>query len=166
MSSTDRLVANAAEYYKNGEHDGELAAAPALGVAVVACMDARIDLYSLLGLQPGDVHVVRNAGGLVTDDTIRSVAISQRYLRTREIMLIHHTRCGMEGLDDEAVAAELEAETGQRPPWRAGGFTDAAEDVRRSIERIRQSPFIPNRDSVRGFVFDVGSGELREVEPA
>lgn len=166
MSSTDRLVANAAEYYKAGTHDGERAVEPALGVAVVSCMDSRIDLFSLLGLRIGDAHMIRNAGGIVSDDTIRSLTISQRFLGTKEILLIHHSNCGLEGLDDEKLAADLEAETGQRPAWRACGFTDAAEDVRRSIERIKGTPFIPVRDSVRGFVFDVKSGELREVEPA
>lgn len=163
MSPTDRLVANAEAYAARGGHDGGLAGAPALGVAVVACMDARLDLYSVLGLRPGDAHLIRNAGGLVTDDAIRSLAISQRYLGTQEIMLVHHTRCGMEGLDDDRLAAELEEETGRRPEWRAGGFADAEEDVRRSIGAIRESPFIRNKESVRGFVFDVESGELREV---
>lgn len=163
MSSTDRLVANAAEYFKAGGHDGDRAVRPALGVAVVSCMDSRIDLFSLLGLRIGDAHMIRNAGGIVTDDTVRSLAISQRFLGTREILLIHHSNCGLEGLDDEKLATELEAETGQRPGWRAGGFTDAADDVRRSMEKIEESPFIQNKDSVRGFVFDVKSGELNEV---
>ena len=163
MSSTDELVANAAGYAERSGHDGSLAGPPAMGVAILACMDARIDVYSLLGIRPGDAHVIRNAGGLVTDDAIRSLAISQRFLGTQEILLIHHTKCGMQGLDDEKLAAELEAETGHRPEWRAGGFTDAEDDVRQSVERIRQSPFIPRKESVRGFVFDVESGELREV---
>lgn len=163
MSSMDQLVANAARYAERSGHDGQLAAPPALGVAVVACMDARIDLYALLGLRPGDAHLIRNAGGLITDDAIRSLAISQRYLGTGEIMLVHHTKCGMQGLDDERLADELEAETGQRPEWRAGGFADAEDDVRQSMERIQRSPFIPIKESVRGFIFDVESGQLREV---
>ena len=166
MSSSDGLVANAKAYRESGAIDPGLAGRPALGVAVVACMDARIDVYSLLGLRPGDAHVIRNAGGLVTDDAVRSLAISQRALGTREIVLIHHTSCGMQGLDDEKLAAELEAETGQRPPWTAGGFDDPVEDVRRSIRLLRSNPFIPARDSIRGFVFDVKSGELEEVDAA
>lgn len=163
MSSTDRLVTNARKYQESGALDAGLASPPSLGVAIVACMDARIDVYSVLGLQPGEAHVIRNAGGLVTDDAIRSLAISQRFLGTREIVLIHHTGCGMQGLDDEKLAAELEAETGHRPTWTAGGFADPAEDVRRSIEAIRADPFIAQKDAVRGFVFDVKSGALQEV---
>lgn len=166
MSATDRLVANAAHYFEKGDHDGERAVRPALGVAVVSCMDSRIDLFSLLGLKIGDAHMIRNAGGLISEDAIRSLAISQRFLGTREIILIHHSNCGLEGLDDERLASDLEAETGERPPWRAGGFTDPADDVRRSMEILRANPFIPCRDSVRGFVFDVHSGRLDEVEPA
>ena len=165
MSQTDRLVANAARYFESGVHDGERAVRPALALTVVSCMDSRIDLFSLLGLKIGDAHMIRNAGGLITDDTVRSLAISQRFLGTREIVLIHHTNCGMEGLDDKKLASDLETETGQRPSWKAGGFTDAAEDVRRSIGIVRSNPFIPSRDSVRGFVFDVKTGELVEVAP-
>jgi len=164
VSQTDRLVANANQYFKSGVHDGERAVRPALELAVVSCMDSRIDLFSLLGLKIGDAHMIRNAGGLITDDSVRSLAISQRFLGTREIVLIHHTNCGLEGLDDDKLAADLEAETGGRPPWRAGGFTDPAEDVRRSIAILRSNPFIPSTDSVRGFVFDVKTGELIEVD--
>ena len=166
MSSTDRLVANAARYQETGAQDGERAARPALEVAVVSCMDARIDLYRVLGLGLGDAHVIRNAGGVVTEDTVRSLAISQRFLGTREILLIHHTGCGLENLDDDQLAADLEAETGHRPAWRAGGFADPDEDVRRSMDLLRSNPFIPDKDSIRGFVFDVKSGELREVAAA
>lgn len=166
MSSTDGLVANAKDFYERGGADGDLASRPSLGVAIVACMDARIDVYSLLGLRPGEAHVIRNAGGLVTDDAIRSLAISQRALGTREIVLIHHTGCGMQGLDDEQLAADLEAETGQRPTWTAGGFADPVDDVLRSIELLRSNPFLRSKDAIRGFVFDVKSGELREVEAA
>ncbi len=165
MSQTDRLIANAAGYSEHGGHDGSRSVSPALGVAVVACMDSRIDLFALLGLKVGDAHMIRNAGGVVTDDTVRSLAISQRFLGTREIVLIHHTNCGLEGLDDGELADSLEAETGTRPAWRARGFTDPAEDVRRSIEAIRADPFIREKGSVRGFVFDVVTGGLTEVEP-
>ncbi|HET6966547.1 MAG TPA: carbonic anhydrase [Acidimicrobiales bacterium] len=165
MTATDRLVANAADYFKSGVHDGERAVRPALQLAVVSCMDSRIDLFSLLGLRIGDAHMIRNAGGLISEDAVRSLAISQRFLGTREIVLIHHSNCGLEGLDDEKLAADLEAETGSRPSWRAGGFTDPAEDVRRSVQILKASPFIPHRDSVRGFVFDVHTGELIEVDP-
>ena len=165
MTQTDELVANAAEYFKSGAQDGGLEARPARGVAVVCCMDARIDVYSLLGLRTGEAHVIRNAGGLVTEDAIRSLAISQRFLGTREVVLIHHTNCGLQGLDDEKLASELEAETGTRPTWRAGGFSDPADDVRRSIAALRADPFIALKDSIRGFVFDVKTGGLEEVQP-
>jgi carbonic anhydrase len=166
VTETDRLVANAAKYFDNGGHDGTRAVQPALGVAVVACMDSRIDLFALLGLHVGDAHVIRNAGGVVTDDTIRSLAISQRFLGTREIVLIHHTNCGLEGLNDEQLAEDLEAETGSRPPWRARGFTDPAEDVRRSMAALGADPFVKQKSSIRGFVFDVATGCLHEVEAA
>lgn len=162
MTETDRLLASAARYASTWPADPP-AGRPATGVAIVCCMDARIDVYSLFGLEPGDAHVIRNAGGLVTDDTIRSLAISQRFLGTREVILVHHTSCGMQGLDDESFAATLEAETGSRPAWTAGGFADPAEDVARSAERIRSTPWIPSRDAVRGFVFDVATGRLDEV---
>jgi carbonic anhydrase len=163
VSATDRLVANSATYVERAGHDGSRPVRPGLGLAIVACMDSRIDLFALFGLDVGDAHVIRNAGGLITDDAVRSITISQRFLGTREIVLVHHTDCGLHGLDDERFAAELEAETGRRPGWRAGGFADPAEDVRRSIEAIRADPFIPVKESVRGFVFDVSSGQLEEV---
>lgn len=166
MSQTDRLIANAAGYSEQGGHDGSRPVSPALGVAVVSCMDSRIDLFSLLGLKVGDAHMIRNAGGVVTEDTIRSLAISQRFLGTREIVLIHHTNCGLEGLDDGELADALEAETGTRPKWQAHGFTDPADDVRRSMAAIRADPFIQEKGSVRGFVFDVVTGALTEVDPA
>lgn len=163
MTSTDNLLANAGRYAAVHPAE-ELGARPATGVAIVACMDARIDVYRLFGLQPGDAHVIRNAGGLLTDDAIRSLVISQRALGTTEIILVHHSRCGMQGLDDEEFAATLERETGRRPAWGAGGFTDAAADVRLSAQRIRECPYLPAREQVRGFVFDVDSGRLDEVE--
>jgi carbonic anhydrase len=165
VTSTDRLVANSATYLERSHHDGSRPVRPGLGLAIVACMDSRLDLFALFGLAVGDAHVIRNAGGLITDDAVRSITISQRFLGTREIILVHHTDCGLHGLDDERFASELEAETGRRPGWKAGGFADPAEDVRRSIEAIRSDPFIPVKDSVRGFVFDVSSGLLDEVRP-
>ena len=162
MSVTDDLLKNN-ERYAEGFDKADLAKAPAKQLAVVACMDARLDVYSILGLEPGDAHVIRNAGGIVSDEEIRSLTISQRALGTREIVLIHHTGCGMQGLDDEDFTSELERETGTRPPWRPGGFDDLEQDVRESIARIRESPFIPHTDNVRGFVYDVETGRLAEV---
>ena len=163
MSETDRLVADATAYSRGGHHDGALPARPGRAVAVVTCMDCRIDPALLFGLGPGEAHVLRNAGGVITDDMIRSLAISQRFLGTREIVLVHHTRCGMQGLEDERLADELEAETGSRPPWAAGGFADPFDDVRRGVEALRIDPFIPDKSSIRGFVFDVEAGSLTEV---
>jgi carbonic anhydrase len=136
---------------------------PAKHVAIIACMDARLDPYAVFGLREGDAHVVRNAGGAVTDDVIRSLAISQRLLGTREIILLHHTDCGMVTFTDQEFKAQIAAETGIRPPWAAEAFSDVDEDVRQSIARIRSSPFIPHTDSVRGFVYSVEKGTLAEV---
>ena len=136
---------------------------PAAQLAVVACMDARLNVYGALGLGEGDAHVIRNAGGVITDDAIRSLAISQRLLGTTEIMLIHHTRCGMLTFTDDQFRAAIEVDTGIRPPWAAEAFGDLDGDVRQSIARVKASPFIPYRDAVRGFVFDVDTGLLREV---
>lgn len=136
---------------------------PRRRLAVVACMDSRMDLFALLGLEVGDAHVIRNAGGIVTDDVIRSLCLSQRLLGTRQIVLVHHTDCGLEGVDDEEFSATLEEEVGEKPAWEAGGFTDAFEDVRASIRRIAASPFIPHRDTVAGFVYDVDTGRLEPV---
>jgi carbonic anhydrase len=140
-----------------------LAGRPAHQVAVVACMDARLDVYGALGLEAGDAHVLRNAGGVVTDDVIRSLTISQRALGTRSVVLVHHTRCGMTSITED-FRHELERELGQRPPWAVEAFADAEQDVRQSIRRVRTSPFIPHTDDVRGFVFDVDTGLLNEVE--
>lgn len=137
---------------------------PRRQLAVVACMDARLDLFAMLGLQPGDAHIIRNGGGIVTEDVIRSLCLSQRNLGTREIVLVHHTDCGLEGLDDARLADELEQETGIRPDWEAGGFADPFEDVRRSARRIGQSPFIPFPQNLSGFVFDVDTGRLLDVD--
>jgi carbonic anhydrase len=138
-------------------------AAPAKKLAVIACMDARLDPARILGLEEGDAHVIRNAGGVVTDDEIRSLSISQHLLGTEEIVLIHHTDCGMLTISDEEFADRLEAETGERPHWRAHSFNDLDENVRDSIRLIKESPFVPRTDSVRGYVYDVRTGELREV---
>jgi carbonic anhydrase len=161
MTATDELLANNEAYA--AAFGGPLPVPPARQLAVVACMDARLNVYGLLGLREGEAHVIRNAGGAVTDDTIRSLAISQRLLGTREIILIHHTECGMLTFTDDGFRATIEEETGIRPPWAAEAFSDLDEDVRQSINRIKASPFVPVKDSVRGFVFDVGSGKLREV---
>jgi carbonic anhydrase len=162
MSSTDDVLRNNQAYAASFDH-GELPAPPARRLVVVTCMDARIDVHAVLGLAEGDAHVLRNAGGVVTDDTIRSLAISQRMLGTEEVLLMHHTRCGMQSFTDEEFAGELERETGARPEWEPGAFADLDEDVRESIARVKASPFLPNTDSVRGFVYDVETGRLREV---
>jgi len=161
MSATDELLANN-QRYADG-FTGPLPLPPAKGVAVVACMDARLNTYALLGLEEGQAHVIRNAGGVVTDDEIRSLAISQRLLGTREIILIHHTDCGMLTFTDDDFRAAIQADTGIRPAWSAEAFSDLDADVRQSIARIKASPFIPQKDSVRGFVFDVATGKLNEV---
>ena len=162
MSVIDELVRNADSYSESFE-SGELPLPPAKRVAVVACMDARLNPYGLLGLQEGDAHVIRNAGGVITDDEIRSLAISQRLLGTEEIMLIHHTDCGMLTFTDDDFKAAIQAETGIKPAWSAESFDDLDTDVRQSIARIKASPFVPHKDSVRGFVFDVATGKLNEV---
>lgn len=163
MTATDDFIENNAEY-ASGYADQDLAAPPTKKAAVVACMDARLDPVAALGLEPGDAHVIRNAGGVVTEDVIRSLAISQRLLGTEEIILIHHTGCGMLGFRDDEVKDQIEADTGIRPPFALEAFTDADADVRQSITRIKASPFIPHKDAVRGFVFELESGRLREVD--
>jgi len=163
MTATDELLANNAAYAASFDNGG-LPAAPASKVAVVACMDARLNVYGALGLREGDAHVIRNAGGVVTDDAIRSLAISQRLLGTEEIILIHHTGCGMLSFTDDEFRSSIEQDTGIKPEWAAEAFSDLEADVRQSIARIQASPFIPRKDSVRGFVYDVETGELREVE--
>src|SRR3954471_20389377 len=142
-----------------------MSAEPRKKLAVLACMDARLDPARVLGLEQGDAHVIRNAGGVVTDDEIRSLAISQHLLDTEEIVLIHHTDCGMTKFSDEEFADRLERETGQRPDWPAHAFPDLDQSVRDSIRRIRESPFVPRTERVRGYVYDVETGELREVDP-
>jgi carbonic anhydrase len=163
MSATDELLRNAETYAANFDK-GDLPLPPARKVVVLACMDARLNPYGLLGLQEGDAHVIRNAGGVVTDDEIRSLAISQRLLGTEEIILIHHTDCGMLTFTDDEFKRSIQEETGIKPEWAAESFSDLDEDVRQSIARIKASPFIPLKDSVRGFVYDVETGRLREVD--
>jgi len=162
MSVTDELLRNAEQYAASFDR-GELPLPPAKRVAVLACMDARLNPYGLLGLEEGDAHVIRNAGGVVTDDEIRSLAISQRLLGTEEIMLIHHTDCGMLTFGDDEFRRQIQDETGIKPEWAAETFDNLEEDVRQSIARIKQSPFIPKKEHVRGFIYDVKTGRLDEV---
>jgi carbonic anhydrase len=162
MSVTDQLIENN-RTYADGFTKGELPLPPARKVAVLACMDARLDPARALGLEEGDAHVIRNAGGVITDDEIRSLAISQRLLGTEEIILIHHTDCGMLTFTDDDFKASIQQDVGIKPAWAAEAFSDLDEDVRQSIARIKASPFVPKRDRVRGFVIDVKTGELREV---
>ena len=161
MSVTDELLANA-EQYAHTFHLGQLPLPPSKRVAIVACMDARLNVYGLLRLAEGDAHIIRNAGGAVTEDVIRSLSISQRLLGTREIILIHHTDCGMLTFTDDQFKRSIQDETGLKPQWAAEAFSDLDEDVRQSIARIKASPFIP-RKNVRGFVYEVETGKLREV---
>lgn len=162
MTVTDELLANA-DKYTAAFDKGDLPLPPAKHIAIVACMDARLNVYGLLGLTEGDAHVIRNAGGIVTQDELRSLAISQRLLGTTEIVLIHHTDCGMLTFTDDEFRLGIEAETGVKPTWAAEAFTDLDQDVRQNIARIRAEPSIPVKDSVRGFVYDVTTGKLREV---
>jgi carbonic anhydrase len=162
MSVTDELLQNN-EIYAESFDKGDLPLPPAKSVAVVACMDARLNVYGMLGLQEGDAHVVRNAGGVITDDEIRSLAISQRLLGTREIILIHHTDCGMLTFSDDELKQQIQEDVGMKPHFSMESFSDLEEDVRQSIARIQASPFIPNKESVRGFVYEVETGRLREV---
>ena len=162
MSVTDQLIDNNRLYAATFEK-GDLPLPPARKLAVLACMDARLDVHKILGLEEGDAHVIRNAGGVVTDDAIRSLVISQRLLGTEEIVLIHHTDCGMVTFKDDEVKAEIESETGIRPPFALEAFPEVERDVRQSLARIMANPFVTRKDSVRGFVYDVGSGALTEV---
>lgn len=161
MSATDQYLANNREFAKT--FSGPLPLPPSKHVAIVACMDARIDVHGALGIKAGEAHVIRNAGGVVTEDEIRSLAISQRLLGTKEIILIHHTDCGMLTFSDEAFKKQIKDEVGIKPSWSAEAFSDLDGDVKESIARIKNSPFIPHTDHVRGFVFDVATGLLREV---
>jgi carbonic anhydrase len=161
VSVTDELLEKNARYAES--FAGGRPLPPAKHLAVVACMDARLHVSSILGLAEGDAHIIRNAGGVVTDDVVRSLAISQRLLGTTEIVLIHHTDCGMLTFRDDDFKHAVEQDTGLRPQWAAESFSDLESDVRQSIRRIQSSPFVPHKDSVRGFVFDVGTGRLAEV---
>ena len=162
MSVTDDLVRNN-ESYARSFTKGNLPLPPAKHLAVLACMDARLDVHKILGLEEGDAHIIRNAGGVATDDAIRSFAISQRLLGTTEIILIHHTDCGMLTFTDDEVKRQIEKETGIRPAFALEAFADLEDDVRQSIARIKASPFIPRKDRIRGFVYDVRTGKLDEV---
>jgi carbonic anhydrase len=162
MSVTDDLLRNN-EAYAESFKKGDLPLPPAKGVAVVACMDARLDLHKILGLEDGDAHVIRNAGGVITDDEIRSLAISQRLLGTREVILIHHTDCGMLTFTDDELKQQIHEDVGIKPHFPMESFSDLEEDVRQSVARIQASPFVPNKDAVRGFVYEVETGRLREV---
>ena len=162
MSQTDEMIENNARYAAAFDK-GDLPLPPARRTAVVACMDARLDVNALLGIAEGAAHVIRNAGGVVSDDAVRSLAISQRLLGTEEIVLIHHTDCGMLTFSDDEFRASVEKDTGIRPPWAAEAFGDLDGDVRQSIARVKASPFVPHKDSVRGFVYEVETGALREV---
>ena len=161
MSVTDELLAANARYAET--FSGPLPLPPSRQIAVLACMDARLDVYRVLGLAEGEAHVIRNAGGVVTDDEIRSPAISQRLLGTEEIVLIHHTDCGMLTFTDDDFRSSVEQDCGIRPDWHSEAFADLELDVKASVQRILDSPFIPNKESVRGFVFDVATGRLSEV---
>jgi carbonic anhydrase len=165
MTITDELLRNAEQYAADFTH-GDLPVPPAKKVAIVACMDARLDVHRLFGLAEGDAHVIRNAGGVVTQDGLRSLAISQRLLGTEEIVLVQHTGCGMQTFTDDEFRRSIEADTGIRPTWAAETFTDLDQDVRQNLARIAADPSIPRKDHVRGFVYDVGDGSLREVLPA
>lgn len=162
MTVTEELLKNNEAYARNFTK-GSLPMPPGKRIAVVACMDARLDTHRLLGLEEGDAHVIRNAGGVVTDDVIRSLVISQRLLGTTEIVLIHHTDCGMLTFKDDEVKARIEADTGIRPAFALEAFPDLAADVRQSIARIKASPFVPHKEAVRGFIYDVRTGRLSEV---
>lgn len=163
MSVTDDLLDNNRAFAERFDR-GHLDVAPSLQLAVVACMDSRLDVFAALGLEDGQAHVIRNAGGVVTDDVVRSLALSQRKLGTREIVLVHHTDCGLQKVTDDAFRAELQEETGVAPSFAIESFTDPFANVRQSIARIKASPFLPHRDAVRGFVYEVDTGRLEEVE--
>lgn len=164
MAATDQLLENNARFAAGFDRAG-LPAQPSLKLAVVTCMDSRLDVVAALGLEPGEAHVLRNAGGVVTDDVIRSLALSQHKLGTEEIVLVHHTDCGLGKVTDDGFRAELREATGMAPPFAIESFTDVADAVRQSLARVRASAFLPHRDRVRGFVYDVEDGTLREVDP-
>ena len=160
-SAIDELLGNAVAH--EADFEGPRAVIPAKHVAIVTCMDSRIDSFRIFGLDSGEAHILRNAGGLVTDDMLRSLVLSQRLLRTREVILMHHTNCGLHGADEPALRAEIAAEAGHEPPYAFGAFSDIDEAVRAAIARVREHPFLPHRDHVRGFVYHVETGHVREV---
>jgi len=162
-TATDRLLENAAAHLTDFE--GPRAVIPARHVAIVTCMDSRIDNFRIFGLESGEAHILRNAGGLVTDDMLRSLVLSQRLLQTREIILMHHTDCGLNGMNEAALRAQIAAETGQESTLEFGAFNDVDAAVRRAIERVRTCAYLLHRDGVRGFVYEVESGRVREVHP-
>lgn len=161
MSAIDHLLERSAT--NPSRFPGLLPAPPSMQVAIITCMDARLDVYRIFGLDPGQAHVIRNAGGLVSEDVIRTLAISQRKLGTREILLMQHTRCGLIGFDDEDFRTEIEGETGIRPTWASGSLTGQDDDLRKAVGELRNNPMLAHTDGVRGFVYDVESGEVREV---
>ncbi len=160
-SETDELLRNAAAHPER--FAGKRAVVPSRHVALVTCMDSRIDNFAIFGLDSGEVHIIRNAGGLVTDDVLRSLVISQRVLQTREVLLVHHTNCGLHNADEAAMRAAIREETGAEPPYAFGAFTDLDEAVRRAVARVREHPFLPHRERIRGCVYDVDTGSLRVV---
>jgi carbonic anhydrase len=161
--NADELLANNAEYASTFA-DEHLPVRPRRRLAIVACMDSRMDVFEMLGLAHGEAHVIRNAGGVITDDVIRSLCLSQRYLGTREVILLHHTDCGLQGVTEDVFKAELEAELGIKPWWALESFSDPFEDTRQSMRRLERTPFVPHKQHVRGFVYDVDTGRLHEVE--
>lgn len=161
--NTDELLLSN-EAFQEEFPDAGLEVAPTRKLAVVTCMDSRMDIFLLLGLGNGEAHVIRNAGGVITDDVVRSLCLSQRYMGTREIILIHHTDCGLQKVDENSLRAELQEEVGLRPEWSVEAFSDPYDDIRQSIERIHLTPFVFNKEHIRGFVYDVSSGRLTEVE--
>ena len=163
MTQTDDLLANNARYASE-RFAGMRPLRPARAMAIVACMDSRMDLFEMLGLASGDAHVLRNAGGVITDDVIRSLVLSQRAMGTRTIVLIHHTDCGLSKVSEDELREQLEAETGFRPTWAFDAFRDPFEDVRQSIRRLRANPFVVHAEDIRGFVYEVETGRLHEVE--
>jgi carbonic anhydrase len=163
LANADELLRHNAEFAANFD-EGHVPVSPRRHLAIVACMDSRMDMFRMLGLRHGDAHIIRNAGGVITDDVIRSLCVSQRFLGTREIVLIHHTDCGLQKITDDQLRAELEAELGIKPWWALESFSDPYLDTAQSIRRLRQTPFVPYLDNVRGFVYDVDTGRLFEVD--
>jgi carbonic anhydrase len=164
VAAIDELLAHN-RAFAAGFDRGHLDVRPSLRLAIVTCMDSRLDVFATLGLRDGQAHILRNAGGVITDDVVRSLAISQRRLGTEDVVLIHHTDCGLQLITDDGFRAELQEATGMAPAFAIESFTDVDADVRQSIARVRHSPFLLHRDRVRGFVYDVDTGALREVEP-